>query len=154
MRRPFPPPLRRPAKQRTSWRLLLPRQTGTRAHQAGARAVNLLLSGPAGGIAGAALLARQTNRSRMLTFDMGGTSTDVSLVDGSPTLIARGQISGLPIHVPMTDIHTIGAGGGSVAYVDGGGLLRVGPRSAGAIPAQHVMGEAGRSPLSQTPTRS
>ena len=116
------------------------------ASQAGARAVNLLLSGPAGGIAAAALLARQTNRSRMLTFDMGGTSTDVSLVDGSPALIARGQISGLPIHVPMTDIHTIGAGGGSVAYVDGGGLLRVGPRSAGAVPGPACYGRGGQEP--------
>lgn len=113
------------------------------ATQAAARAVNLLLSGPAGGIAAATMLSRQTGHERMLTFDMGGTSTDVSLLNGTPALIARGQISDLPIHVPMTDIHTIGAGGGSVAIVDSGGLLRVGPRSAGAEPGPACYGRGG-----------
>ena len=99
--------------------------------QAGALAVNLLLSGPAGGLAGAQYIARYAGRDRLLTFDMGGTSTDVALVDGIIQLTNEGFVGPYPVAVPMVDMHTIGAGGGSIAYIDTGGLLQVGPRSAG-----------------------
>jgi N-methylhydantoinase A len=101
------------------------------ADQAAKRAVNLLLSGPVGGLQAAQLISPKT---RLMTFDMGGTSTDVALIDGDITLTNESQIAGLPIAVPMADIHTIGAGGGSIAYIDDGGLLQVGPASAGARP--------------------
>jgi N-methylhydantoinase A len=93
-----------------------------------------VLSGPAGGVVGAAASARKSGIQRIIAFDMGGTSTDVSLVDGSPTTATDAQIAGLPISVPMLDIHTVGAGGGSLARFDAGGILRVGPESAGADP--------------------
>ena len=96
--------------------------------------VRTVLSGPAGGVVGAAATARASGFDRIIAFDMGGTSTDVSLVDGSPTTATNAQIAGLPISVPMLDIHTVGAGGGSLARFDAGGVLRVGPESAGADP--------------------
>jgi N-methylhydantoinase A len=96
--------------------------------------VRTVLSGPAGGVVGAAASARLSGIQRIIAFDMGGTSTDVSLVDGSPTTATDAQIAGLPISVPMLDIHTVGAGGGSLARFDAGGVLRVGPESAGADP--------------------
>lgn len=114
------------------------------AAQAGAQAVHLLLSGPAGGLAGAAYLARESGSERLLTFDMGGTSTDVALVDGEPRLTSEGHIGPYPVAVPMVDLHTIGAGGGSIASVDAGGLLQVGPRSAGADPGPACYGRGGR----------
>jgi N-methylhydantoinase A/oxoprolinase/acetone carboxylase beta subunit len=76
---------------------------------------------------------------KLITFDMGGTSTDVSLIDGQPGLTTDSSVGGYPIHLPMLDIHTIGAGGGSIAYIDRGGSLRVGPQSAGASPGQRAM---------------
>jgi N-methylhydantoinase A len=96
--------------------------------------VRTVLSGPAGGVVGAAASARGSGFERIIAFDMGGTSTDVSLVEGSITTASDGQIAGLPISVPMLDIHTVGAGGGSLARFDAGGVLRVGPESAGAEP--------------------
>jgi N-methylhydantoinase A len=96
--------------------------------------VRTVLSGPAGGVVGAAASARRSGIHRIIAFDMGGTSTDVSLVDGSPATATDAQIAGLPISVPMLDIHTVGAGGGSLARFDAGGILRVGPESAGADP--------------------
>jgi N-methylhydantoinase A len=96
--------------------------------------VRTVLSGPAGGVVGAAATARRSGFERIIAFDMGGTSTDVSLVDGSITTASDGQVAGLPISVPMLDIHTVGAGGGSLARFDAGGVLRVGPESAGADP--------------------
>jgi len=104
------------------------------ATQAGKHAVNLLLSGPAGGLKGAQYVADLAGESKLLSFDMGGTSTDVALIDGEIKLTSEGFIGQYPVAVPMVDMHTIGAGGGSVAYVDGGGLLNVGPQSAGAKP--------------------
>lgn len=111
--------------------------------QAGALAVNLLLSGPAGGLAGAQYIARYAGRDRLLTFDMGGTSTDVALVDGIIQLTNEGFVGPYPVAVPMVDMHTIGAGGGSIAYIDTGGLLQVGPRSAGANPGPACYGRGG-----------
>jgi len=96
--------------------------------------VRTVLSGPAGGVVGAAAMARLSGFERVITFDMGGTSTDVSLVDGQPRPSNEAEIAGLPVRVPMLDIHTVGAGGGSLARFDAGGALRVGPESAGADP--------------------
>src|SRR5712691_11345497 len=96
--------------------------------------VRTVLSGPAGGVVGAAASARRSGFERIIAFDMGGTSTDVSLVEGSPTTANDAQVAGFPVSVPMLDIHTVGAGGGSLARFDAGGILRVGPESAGADP--------------------
>ena len=96
--------------------------------------VRTVLSGPAGGVVGAAASARASGFERIIAFDMGGTSTDVSLVEGAITTASHAEIAGLPIGVPMLDIHTVGAGGGSLARFDAAGVLRVGPESAGADP--------------------
>jgi N-methylhydantoinase A len=96
--------------------------------------VRTVLSGPAGGVVGAAETARRSGFTRIIAFDMGGTSTDVSLVEGAITTASDAQVAGLPIGVPMLDIHTVGAGGGSLARFDAAGVLRVGPESAGADP--------------------
>ncbi|MDH5360758.1 MAG: hydantoinase/oxoprolinase family protein, partial [Gammaproteobacteria bacterium] len=113
------------------------------AELAGAAAVNMLLSGPAGGLAAARYVGAQCGESRLLTFDMGGTSTDVALIDGELKLTSEGQIAGYPVAVPMVDMHTIGAGGGSIASIDTGGLLQVGPESAGAAPGPACYGRGG-----------
>jgi N-methylhydantoinase A/oxoprolinase/acetone carboxylase beta subunit len=104
------------------------------ARDAQRQAVRTVLSGPAGGVVGALETARLSGFRRLLGFDMGGTSTDVSLVDGVAKETTEAQVDSLPIRIPMLDIHTVGAGGGSIARVDAGGLLRVGPESAGADP--------------------
>jgi N-methylhydantoinase A len=117
------------------------------ARQNGARCI---LSGPAGGISGAMNIAGEISSMnpsnveqsalKLITFDMGGTSTDVSLINGQPSLTTEANIGGYPIHLPLLDIHTIGAGGGSIAYLDPGGSLRVGPQSAGAVPGPACYG--------------
>jgi N-methylhydantoinase A len=107
------------------------------------KSVNLLLSGPAGGLAAAAFLAELTGQHKLMTFDMGGTSTDVALLDGAIGLTTEGRIGDYPVAVPMVDMHTIGAGGGSIAMVDAGNLLQVGPRSAGASPGPACYGLGG-----------
>ncbi|HEV2687097.1 MAG TPA: hydantoinase/oxoprolinase family protein, partial [Bryobacteraceae bacterium] len=96
--------------------------------------VRTLLSGPAGGVVGAAAMARRSGFERIISFDMGGTSTDVALVDREARAGSQAEIAGLPVAVPMLDIHTVGAGGGSIARFDVAGALRVGPESAGADP--------------------
>jgi N-methylhydantoinase A len=96
--------------------------------------VRTVLSGPAGGVVGAAATAKRSGFPRIIAFDMGGTSTDVSLVEGSITTASHAEVAGFPVGVPMLDIHTVGAGGGSLARFDAGGVLRVGPESAGADP--------------------
>ena len=98
------------------------------------RSVNCILSGPAGGVIGASEIAKAAGIKKIVTFDMGGTSTDVSLYDGDIRLTTDTVISGIPIKVPVIDIFTVGAGGGSIAFADPGGALRVGPQSAGADP--------------------
>jgi N-methylhydantoinase A/oxoprolinase/acetone carboxylase beta subunit len=108
-------------------------------------AVRTVLSGPAGGVVGALEVAKLSGFSRILGFDMGGTSTDVSLCDGQPRETLEASIDGLPVRVPMLDIHTVGAGGGSIARVDEGGLLRVGPESAGADPGPACYGKGTRA---------
>jgi N-methylhydantoinase A len=96
--------------------------------------VRTVLSGPAGGIVGAASMAQRSKLDRVITFDMGGTSTDVALVDREIRTASQSEVAGFPVGVPMLDIHTVGAGGGSLARFDAGGALRVGPESAGADP--------------------
>lgn len=114
------------------------------ADQSGDQAVRMLLSGPAGGLVGAGFVAGLAGRTRLLSFDMGGTSTDVALIDGTPRLTSEGRIGHYPVAVPMVDMHTIGAGGGSLARVDAGGMLQVGPESAGADPGPACYGRRGR----------
>ncbi|MEX2479918.1 MAG: hydantoinase/oxoprolinase family protein [Gammaproteobacteria bacterium] len=109
------------------------------------RAVNLLLSGPAGGLTGARHIAVASGHERIMSFDMGGTSTDVALIDGDIALTSEGTIGPYPVAVPMVDMHTIGAGGGSIAVVDAGGVLHVGPESAGAQPGPACYGQGGES---------
>jgi len=116
------------------------------AEQAGRQAVHMLLSGPAGGLAAAQYLGQHVQRTHLLTFDMGGTSTDVAMVDGALQLTSEGRIAGYPVAVPMVDMHTIGAGGGSIAYVDSGGMLQVGPESAGAAPGPACYARGGDRP--------
>ena len=106
--------------------------------------VRTVLSGPAGGVVGAAAMARRSGFDRIISFDMGGTSTDVALVEGEIRATNEAEIAGLPIRVPMLDIHTVGAGGGSIARFDAGGALRVGPESAGADPGPICYGRGER----------
>lgn len=115
------------------------------AAEASARAVQTALSGPAGGLTAASYLARQTGLPRVLTFDMGGTSTDVALLlDGECPVVTLGEVAGIPLQAPMLDIHTVGAGGGSIARLDTGAGLRVGPQSAGADPGPVAYGRGER----------
>lgn len=108
---------------------------------AAAEPVRTVLSGPAGGVVGAAAVARRSGFQRVITFDMGGTSTDVALVEGEPRASNEAEVAGLPVRVPMLDIQTVGAGGGSIARFDAGGALRVGPLSAGADPGPICYGK-------------
>lgn len=120
--------------------------------------VRCILSGPAGGVIGALAVGRLAQTSdghastpiRLITFDMGGTSTDVSLIEDQAQVTTEAIVGGCPIRVPMLDIHTIGAGGGSIASVDPGGALRVGPQSAGADPGPACYGRA--DPLTASAT--
>ena len=113
------------------------------------RPVTLLLSGPAAGILGGQWAGALAGRRRLITFDMGGTSADIGIVteDGVSEASARDTwVGGYPLLVPMLDVHAIGAGGGSIAYVDEGGAFRVGPRSAGASPGPACYGYGGLEP--------
>ncbi len=103
--------------------------------------VRTILSGPAGGAVGALKLGKLAGFEKLITFDMGGTSTDVSLIDGKLSITTESKIEGFPVKTPMIDIHTVGAGGGSIAYVDKGGALNVGPESAGANPGPICYGK-------------
>ncbi|HRA30610.1 MAG TPA: hydantoinase/oxoprolinase family protein [Thermomicrobiales bacterium] len=109
-------------------------------------AARTLLSGPAAGVVGAAFVGGASGFSQTITFDMGGTSTDVALIDGAVGETTDGQIGGHPTRLPTIDIHTVGAGGGSIAWFDLGGALRVGPRSAGADPGPTAYGRGGVEP--------
>lgn len=115
----------------------------TTADKAANRAIDLLLSGPAGGLAAAKAVADQTGETQLLTFDMGGTSTDVALIDGDISLTQESYLGPYPVVVPMVDMITIGAGGGSLAYCDNAGMLHVGPESAGASPGPACYGQGG-----------
>ena len=127
----------------------------TEARRSGVRCI---LSGPAGGVVGCQFIGELVTREsandpklapenqspntnlQLLTFDMGGTSTDVAMIQGEPQITTEAQVGGHPINIPLLDIHTIGAGGGSIAYTDAGGVLRVGPESAGADPGPACYG--------------
>jgi len=111
------------------------------AAQARASAVRTILSGPAAGAVGAQAIAKASGFERVILFDMGGTSTDVSLINGHLGTTNESTVGDFPVRLPMLDIHTVGAGGGSIAYVDSGGSLRVGPRSAGADPGPVCYGK-------------
>ena len=113
------------------------------ADKAAEAAVSLLLSGPAGGLAAIRFLGRQTGADQLISFDMGGTSTDVALLAGEIGITTEGRIGPYPMAVPAVDMHTIGAGGGSIAFVDTGGMLQVGPQSAGADPGPACYGLGG-----------
>ncbi len=117
-----------------------------RAGRVRQQAIHTALSGPAAGVMGAWHLARAAGCDKIITLDMGGTSTDVSLVDQQPTPRPESAVDGLPLRVRMLDIETIGAGGGSIGRVDAGGALRVGPESAGADPGPAVYGRGGTLP--------
>lgn len=116
------------------------------AQQAAYKSVNLLLSGPAGGLKGAQFVTALSGETHLLSFDMGGTSTDVALINGEIQLTSEASIAGYPVAVPMVDMQTIGAGGGSIAYVDAGGMLNVGPQSAGASPGPACYAQGGVKP--------
>ncbi|CAN0227894.1 unnamed protein product, partial [Phaeothamnion confervicola] len=111
-------------------------------------AVNTVMSGPASGVIAAAYTGVQSGEPNLVTYDMGGTSTDVALIqDGLPSVSSELELEyAMPIHVPMVDVHTIGAGGGSLAYVDASGMLHVGPESAGATPGPICYARGGTRP--------
>ncbi len=114
---------------------------------AAAMPVRTVLSGPSTGVVGAQAIGRAAGFPDLITFDMGGTSTDVALLeDGQCKLAAEATVHGYPIKAPMLDIHTVGAGGGSIAYIDAGGLLKVGPRSCGADPGPVCYDKGNREP--------
>jgi N-methylhydantoinase A len=115
--------------------------------RAAAHAARCILSGPAGGVVGAAFVAGLSGHRDLLTFDMGGTSTDVApVLDGVVQTTTEAVIAGVPVKLPTVDVHSVSAGGGSVAWVDEGGALRVGPRSAGADPGPACYGRGGTEP--------
>src|SRR5579859_4313001 len=118
----------------------------TTAARAAREPVRTILSGPAGGVVASARLAKALGIWRAISFDMGGTSTDVCLLDGPPRTTRETTLAGLPVAVPVLDIHSVGAGGGSIARVDAGGALRVGPESAGAAPGPICYGQGGTQP--------
>src|SRR5438128_90710 len=119
------------------------------AHTIAAKPVYTLPSGPAAGVLGGEWVSRPTGRKNLIPFDVGGTSADIGIVTPHGIVEASARdtkIAGYPMMVPMIDIHTIGAGGGSIAYVDSGGAFRVGPRSAGSTPGPACYGRGGEEP--------
>jgi N-methylhydantoinase A len=134
---------------RVSLRVMQSNGGGISLDEARRSGVRCILSGPAGGLVASRYLAQAAaggdqEQERVITFDMGGTSTDVALIDGEPQVSTEAVVGGIPIGVPMLDIHTIGAGGGSLARVDAGGALRVGPESAGADPGPACYSRGGQ----------
>ncbi len=126
--------------QRTSLRVMQSNGGSVSAATAAAEPVRAILSGPAGGVVGALRVCSLAGISDIITFDMGGTSTDVALCRGEARTTSEALVAGLPVAVPVIDIHTVGAGGGSIARVDAAGALRVGPESAGADPGPACYG--------------
>ena len=118
-----------------------------RVNDAISDAAGCLFSGPAGGVVGAAFIGSLGGYENLLSFDMGGTSSDVApVVDGEVQTTTETVVAGIPIKLPMVDLHTVSAGGGSIAWADAGGALRVGPHSAGADPGPAAYGEGGEEP--------
>ncbi len=119
----------------------------TTSRAAGQNGVRALLSGPAGGAIGGVSLSERISEPNLIVADMGGTSFDVTLIqNGHLSLVSEGEIAGYKVSLPMMDIHTVGAGGGSIGYVDAGGMLRVGPRSAGGQPGPACYAMGGTEP--------
>ncbi len=137
-----------PMRRRAKVRVFVMESSGgiTTARHAAREPVRTILSGPAGGVAAAASLAAQLGIRQAISFDMGGTSTDVCLFEGRPRITNETTVGGLPIAVPVIDVHSVGAGGGSLARIDIGGSLRVGPESAGASPGPICYGRGGQLP--------
>ena len=135
--------LRQRAEERNRSRIFVMQSSGgiTALATAAEQPVRTVLSGPAGGVVGAAAICRRSGFEKLITFDMGGTSTDVALIDGQLATTNEAEVAGLPVRVPVLDIHTVGAGGGSIARFDAGGALRVGPESAGADPGPICYGK-------------
>jgi N-methylhydantoinase A len=134
--------------RRTRIRVFVMESSGgiTTARHAAREPVRTILSGPAGGVAAAVRLAERLGIRQAISFDMGGTSTDVCLFEGRARITNETTLGGLPIAVPVIDVHSVGAGGGSLARIDSGGALRVGPESAGATPGPVCYGRSGRRP--------
>ena len=118
----------------------------TTAARAAREPVRTILSGPAGGVVATSWLAGLLRLAKVISFDMGGTSTDVCLLDGAAKTTRETTLAGVPVAVPVLDVHAVGAGGGSLARLDAGGALRVGPESAGAIPGPVCYGRGGNAP--------
>ena len=119
--------------------------------EAARTAVTTVLSGPAGGVTAGVCACRRSAFANIITFDMGGTSCDVALIkDGEPVFASRGKIEGRDLAVPMMDINTVSAGGGTIARVDRFGVLEVGPQSAGAVPGRPATAAAARRRRSPT----
>jgi N-methylhydantoinase A len=135
---------RRIDRSRSKLRIMQSSGGSISAETAAREPVRTILSGPAGGVVAAAQIAAIAGVRDIITFDMGGTSTDVALVQGEAQTTNEARITGLPVAAPTLDIHTVGAGGGSIAYVDAGGALRVGPESAGADPGPACYGFGNR----------
>jgi N-methylhydantoinase A len=129
-----------------SLRIMLSNGGLATAKEASAHPVATILSGPVAGVVGARLVAREAGFENLVTFDMGGTSCDVALVPGEPLRTTETEIDGVPIRLPLVDIQTVGAGGGSIARVDHAGALAVGPASAGAEPGPACYGLGGVEP--------
>ena len=129
----------------TKLRVMQSNGGAVRALTAASTPVHTIVSGPAGGVVGAFHVASACGYPSIITFDMGGTSTDVALCDGGIGVTHEAEIDGMPVGIPIIDIHTVGAGGGSIAEVDPGGALKVGPRSTGAVPGPICYGKGGES---------
>ena len=129
--------------QKTVLRIMQSNGGSISSQQARREAARTLLSGPAAGVVGAAFTAEASGYRQVIALDIGGTSTDVALINGTIAETTMGQVGGYPTRLPMIDIHTIGAGGGSIAWFDSGGALRIGPRSAGAQPGPAAYGQGG-----------
>ena len=131
--------------RRTKLRVMQSNGGAVSATTAAATPVHTIVSGPAGGVVGAFHVASACGYPSIITFDMGGTSTDVSLCDRAIGVTHEAEMDGMPVGIPIIDSHTVGAGGGSIAELDAGGALRVGPRSAGAVPGPICYGRGGES---------
>ena len=136
------------ANQRSGGAVFVMQSNGgiTSASRAAREPVRTILSGPAGGVTAAGWLAGILNLPRVISFDMGGTSTDVCLLKGAARTTSETVVAGLPVAVPVLNVHSVGAGGGSIARLDAGGALRVGPESAGAAPGPICYGRGGTHP--------
>jgi N-methylhydantoinase A len=129
-----------------SWKVMQSSGGASSVGEARRHPVRTLLSGPAAGVIGARAVAARAGVKRLITFDMGGTSTDVASIDGDPELTSDGEVAGQPIALPSLPVHSVGAGGGSIARVDEGGALKVGPASAGSQPGPACYGRGGALP--------